>query len=139
MTFEGPEYAKATITENFKDVVQKVVDSSRGYAIKLSSDDGRSMWVGIGFHDRNDAFDFYAAFEDFQKKREMERNPHLFKNLNKKQIDFSLKPGQVINLNIGAGTVATQSTGSEIAWENPFDRKPQQQASTSFSDGYSFY
>lgn len=139
MTFEGPEYAKATITENFKDVVQKVVDSSRGYAIKLSSDDGRSMWVGIGFHDRNDAFDFYAAFEDFQKKREMERNPHLFKNLNKKQIDFSLKPGQVINLNIGAGTVGTQPTGSEIAWENPFDRKPQQQASTGFSDGYSFY
>lgn len=135
MTFEGVEYAKATIAENFKDSVQKVVDSSRGYAIRLTSDDGRNMWVGMGFHDRNDAFDFYAAFEDFQKKREMERNPHLFKNVNKKQIDFSLKPGQLINLNIGGGTTGTQPTVSDTLWENPFDKKAPQSNAGGFGDG----
>lgn len=123
MSFEGQEYAKATIAENFKDSVQKVIDSSRGYAIKLTSDDGRSMWVGIGFHDRNDAFDFYAAFEDFQKKREMDRNPHLFKNQNKQSKNYRLQPGQNIVLNIGADSTTGGISNPDLMWENPFDKK----------------
>lgn len=123
MTFENQEYAKAVIADNFKDSVQKVVDSSRGYAIKLTSDDGRSMWVGIGFHDRNDAFDFYAAFEDFQKKREMERNPHLFKNMNKQSIDFRLQPGQIININLAADGKPETTNHQDALWDNPFEKK----------------
>jgi hypothetical protein len=134
ITFEGQEYAKAIIADNFKDSVQKVVDSSRGYAIKLTSDDGRSMWVGIGFHDRNDAFDFYAAFEDFQKKREMERNPHLFKNQNKQSIDFRLGPGQNIMLNIGAEGTNQVTNPTDSLWENPFDKKTTSASSGGFGD-----
>jgi hypothetical protein len=123
MSFEGQEYAKSVIADNFKDSIQKVIDSSRAYAIKLTSDDGRSMWVGIGFHDRNDAFDFFVAFEDFQKKREMERNPHLFKNQNKQVKNFRLQPGQNIVLNIGAEGTTTEPGTSDLMWENPFDKK----------------
>lgn len=123
MSFEGQEYAKAIMADNFKDSVQKVIDSSRGYAIKLTSDDGRSMWVGIGFHDRNDAFDFYAAFEDFQKKREMDRNPHLFKNQNRQVKNFRLQPGQNIVLNFGADATGGNTATSDPLWENPFEKK----------------
>ena len=122
VNFDGSEYAKAVIADNFRDSVQKTVDSSRGYAIKLTSDDGRSMWVGLGFHDRNDGFDFFAAFEDFQKKREMERNPHLFKATQHRHIDYSLQPGQLIHLNIGGeyGTVA-KTKPTDSLWDNPFE------------------
>ena len=124
MNFDGTEYAKALIADNFRDSVQKTVDSSRGYAIKLTSDDGRNMWVGLGFHDRNDGFDFYAAFEDFQKNREMERNPHLFTNAVRKQKDYSLPPGQLIYVNVGGETaVNTQTKPTDSMWENPFEQK----------------
>lgn len=123
ITFDGQEYAKAILSDNFKDSVQKVVDSSRGYAIKLTSDDGRSMWVGIGFHDRNDAFDFYAAFEDFQRKREMERNPHLFKNQNRQVKNFRLEPGQNIVLNIGEEATNQVTNPTDALWDNPFEKK----------------
>lgn len=135
LNFDNQEYAKALIAENFRDSVQKVVDSSRGYAIKLTSDDGRSMWVGIGFHDRNDAFDFFAAFEDFQKKREMERNPHLFKNINSKKIDFSLKPGQVIALNIGATGAGEQQVVTDTMWDNPFEKKNTTKVTAALDSG----
>jgi hypothetical protein len=126
MNFDGTEYARAKIADNFKDSVQKVVDSSRGYAVRLTSEDGRSMWVGIGFHDRNDAFDFYVSFEDFQKKREMERNPHLFKPQQRKQLNLGLSPGQVIN--IGMGNDVQVTTSQPTQWDNYFDQKPTQAA-----------
>lgn len=115
INFDGNEYAKAIIADNFKDSIQKVVDSSRGYAVKLTSEDGRAMWVGVGFHDRNDAFDFFTAFEDFNRKREMERNPHLFKNQNRPKIDCSMQKGQLIVLDIGGNNTGITTVGNNIS------------------------
>ena len=135
INYDGTEYAKARIASNYKESIEKTIDSSRGYAVRLTADDGRQMWVGLRFHDRNDAFDFNAAFEDFERKRNMEKNPHLFKNQNRPQVDFSLKPGQMINIQLGAGDqnkaqVQTQNTGGAM-WDNPFEKKPQTQTSSS--------
>ena len=38
------------------------------------------MWVGLGFHDRNDAFDFQVCFQDFKDRREQEKNPSKLAN-----------------------------------------------------------
>ena len=66
--------------------------------------------------------DFFAAFEDFQKKREMERNPHLFKTNQHRHIDYSLQPGQLIHLNIGGdSTNAAKPKATDSLWENPFE------------------
>ena len=62
-------YAKAQIPENFRSSVEKCVDSTRGYALKVTHDDGRFAWVGLVFHDRNSAFDFYACFEEYLKRK----------------------------------------------------------------------
>lgn len=134
---DGTEFARAIIAENIADSVQKCVDSSRGYAIKLTAADGRAMWVGLGFHDRNDAFDFYDAFKEYHKKKEMERNPHLFKEQRKDAPDFSLKPGQVIVMNIGDSGATSNSGKDGFGWENPFE-KPANSASYKQSNVASF-
>lgn len=137
---DGTEFARAIIAENIADSVQKCVDSSRGYAIKLTAADGRAMWVGLGFHDRNDAFDFYDSYKEYSKKLEMERNPHLFKETRKDTIDFSLKPGQVIVMNINENAQSQQSGGDALAWDNPFDKGSKsaapKQNSTPMFTGY---
>ena len=71
-------YATAKMPEDYREGVRKASDSSRGYALRLTSDDGRTMWVGLCFHDRNHAFEFYAQFDRFHEQREMERNPGLY-------------------------------------------------------------
>jgi Protein of unknown function (DUF1681) len=86
-------YAKAKIAEDFTDSVQKPVDSSRGYALRLTSDDGRTMWVGLKFHDRNEAFDFYEAFIMNQNNKEKEQMAKLSSNEHVDMTAFRLQPG----------------------------------------------
>ena len=68
-------YAFSRIPENYNSSIEKCIDSSRGYAIKLTNDDGRFVWVGIVFHDRNAAFDFSACFEEYLKKKKKLSKP----------------------------------------------------------------
>ncbi len=68
-------FGKAKVQENFKSSVEKCVDSSRGYALKLTHDDGRFAWTGLVFHDRNAAFDFYACFEEYLKRKSKNSKP----------------------------------------------------------------
>lgn len=121
MNYDETMYAKALIAENFRDSVQKAVDSSRGYALRLTNDDGRAMWVGMGFHDRNDAFDFYATFEDFDKKRDMRRNPGKYAANTIQTKDFSLKSGELLAVNLGGNKKSKQEDFSQ----NPFESNQQ--------------
>ena len=120
VNFDSTLYAKAVIAENYKESVQKAVDSSRGYGLRLTSDDGRSMWVGMGFHDRNDAFDFYASFEDYEKKRDMKRNPEKYSIKNTKAMDFSLKEGEVLDIDFGLKNNNNSDNGNPFS-QNPFE------------------
>lgn len=45
--------------------VERVVDSSRYFVLKISKGD-RHTFIGIGFEDRNDAFDFNCSLSDFK-------------------------------------------------------------------------
>lgn len=57
-----------------------------GFVIKLVSEDGRSAWIGLAFHDRNAAFDFYAKVcEYFEKKEKVHKEYKVDPN-----VDFSL-------------------------------------------------
>jgi len=86
-------YAKAKVPENFKSSVEKCVDSSRGYALKLTHDDGRFAWTGLVFHDRNAAFDFYACFEEYLKRKTKNSKP------------FEVDQNLISSLKKGAGKI----------------------------------
>jgi len=61
------------------------------------------MWVGLGFHDRNDAFDLQCCLQDFARRREEKRNPKANLTENVPTMDFSLKEGEQISFNIQNG------------------------------------
>ncbi|XP_065891198.1 adaptin ear-binding coat-associated protein 2-like [Dysidea avara] len=92
--------------------VEPVSDSSRYFVLKLEDTSGQHAFVGMGFSDRGDAFDFNVALQDHFKwvKQSKEivkeqQNPAPAK-------DYSLKQGEKIKINIGAlkGSSSGQTT-----------------------------
>ncbi len=49
--------------------VQTVSDSSRYFVIRAADDSGRINFLGLGFADRSDSFDFNVALQVFFKKK----------------------------------------------------------------------
>ena len=47
--------------------MEKVLDSSRYFVLRIEDGSGRAAFIGMGFNERNDAFDFTAAIQDHQK------------------------------------------------------------------------
>ena len=103
---------------DYESSIEKCKDSSRGYAVKLTNDDGRSTWVGIVFHDRNSAFDFQEFIEDFRNKtkkinKKIEIDPQLMdllKNNYQKggKIKVSLKLEDGKNIKSDQNTIKDQ-------------------------------
>ena len=65
-------FAEAKVPlEDYTLAVEKVTDSTRYFAIRLTNPDGRSAWIGIGFATRVQAFDFQEALQVGTTKREV--------------------------------------------------------------------
>ncbi|KAF2071039.1 hypothetical protein CYY_007637 [Polysphondylium violaceum] len=79
--------------------VEPVIDSSRYFVIKIK-DGERHAFVGMGFTDRSDAFDFNAALQDHQNyvknKKDIEIARKNYDTQPKK--DYSLKQGMTIHI-----------------------------------------
>jgi len=88
--------------------VESVSDSARYFVIRIKDESGRTAYIGIGFVDRSDSFDFNVALQDFfkylkkdEEAKEIAKNPQLE---NEKKLDLSFKEGQTIKINIGKKT-----------------------------------
>lgn len=102
----GELFAKAPIDKHPGIAVQPVSDSSRYFVVRLMDEGGRSAFIGLGFADRGDSFDFNVSLQDFFKDLEREtkaesdfasgvpQNPNL---------DLAFKEGQTIRINLGKG------------------------------------
>eukprot|EP00927_Polykrikos_kofoidii_P067133 TRINITY_DN62649_c0_g1_i1.p1 TRINITY_DN62649_c0_g1~~TRINITY_DN62649_c0_g1_i1.p1 ORF type:complete len:253 (-),score=48.00 TRINITY_DN62649_c0_g1_i1:165-872(-) len=99
--------------------VQPVVDSSRYFVIKIVKAQ-RHAFIGFGFSDRNDAFDFKAALSDFKTSvvdRETQaRNAF---DLAAPMKDLSLQEGQTITVKLpgkdsAARTAQKSSSGGAV-------------------------
>lgn len=64
---KGELFANAPYTTQGTEV-QPVTDSSRYYAIRVSDGTGRHATLGLGLLDRNDAFDFSMALQNFKRR-----------------------------------------------------------------------
>lgn len=78
--------------------VDRCVDSSRYFVLRIENADGRHMFIGVAFNERNDSFDFYTALEDSRREREMEKNPIKLDFGPPK--DYSIKEGEKIKVSI---------------------------------------
>ena len=94
-------FACCPVPQRWEEAIQKCVDSSRGFAIRLQNLNGKYAWVGLAFRDRNDAFDFNVCFSDFEQKKDLEANPNKFAKEFENMQDFSIKDGQKLVLSFG--------------------------------------
>lgn len=78
--------------------VEQVNDSSRYFVIRVEGQGGRSAAVGIGFKERNEAFDFRIALQDATKQNSDKAAKYVSSLPSQ---DFSLAEGETIHVNMG--------------------------------------
>lgn len=78
--------------------VDRCVDSSRYFVLRVENANGRHMFVGVAFNERNDAFDFNTALEDARREKEQAEAPPQAALPSK---DYSIKDGEKIHIAVG--------------------------------------
>jgi len=79
--------------------VDRCIDSSRYFVLRIENANGRHMFIGMAFNERNDAFDFNTSLEDARREREAAKEaPVKLPVIPSK--DYSIKEGEKIRVNI---------------------------------------
>ncbi|KAI4301080.1 hypothetical protein L6164_034396 [Bauhinia variegata] len=86
--------------------VESVLDSSRYFVLKIEDGRGKHAFVGLGFSERNEAFDFNVALSDHDKYVKREHEKDSGEASEDSQIDIHpavnqrLKEGETIRINV---------------------------------------
>ncbi|KAK2665863.1 hypothetical protein Ddye_004437 [Dipteronia dyeriana] len=101
----GELYARAFLRNGEVHPVEAVIDSSRYFVLRIEENIGgrlRHAFIGIGFRERTEAYDFQAALHDhmkyLNKKKTAEEMEQQFQNTS--SVDYSLKEGETLRLQI---------------------------------------
>ncbi|TKY48926.1 Adaptin ear-binding coat-associated protein 2 [Spatholobus suberectus] len=101
----GELYARAFLRNGEPHPVEPVIDSSRYFVLRIEeSIDGRlrHAFIGIGFRERTEAYDFQAALHDhmkyLNKKKTAEEMEQHYQQTS--SVDYSLKEGETLVLQI---------------------------------------
>ncbi|XP_035251357.1 adaptin ear-binding coat-associated protein 1-like [Anguilla anguilla] len=99
----GELFAQAPVEEFPGISVETVSDSSRYFVLRIQDESGRSAFIGVGFGDRGDSFDFNVALQDHFKwvKQDDEIMKQSQAPDSAPKLDLGFKEGQTITLNIG--------------------------------------
>lgn len=112
--------------------VDRCIDSSRYFVLRVENADGRHLFIGIAFNERNDAFDFNATLEDIKRERKIAEQCKkmneeggiggsiLSSNVGK---DYSIKEGQKIHVSIPKRSVDDDSPEKKSPTKIGFDVK----------------
>jgi hypothetical protein len=97
--------------------VDRCVDSSRYFVLRVENEKGQHIFIGLAFNERNDAFDFNTSLEDARREKEAEANPVPMETGPAK--DYSIKEGEKIHIAVSkvgnkpSGRRASASAGSD--------------------------
>ncbi|XP_028775098.1 uncharacterized protein At1g03900-like [Neltuma alba] len=86
--------------------VESVLDSSRYFVLKIEDGLGKHAFIGLGFAERNEAFDFNVALSDHDKYVKREHEKESGEPSEESQIDIHpavnqrLKEGETIRINV---------------------------------------
>ncbi|KAG9260710.1 adaptin ear-binding coat-associated protein 2 [Astyanax mexicanus] len=99
----GELFAQAPVEQYPGSVVEAVTDSSRYFVIRIEDGNGRHAFIGIGFADRGDSFDFNVALQDHFKwvKQESEFAKQEASQSAAPKLDLGFKEGQTIKISLG--------------------------------------
>ncbi|KAL2476680.1 Adaptin ear-binding coat-associated protein 1 NECAP-1 [Abeliophyllum distichum] len=112
----GELYARAFLRDGEPHPVEPVIDSSRYFVLRVEENiDGRlrHAFIGLGFRERPEAYDFQAALHDhmkyLNKKKTAEEMEQQHQNTS--SVDYSLKDGETLVLqlkNKGGGNIKSK-------------------------------
>ena len=86
--------------------VDRCVDSSRYFVLRIENAAGRHMFIGLAFNERNDAFDFNTALEDSRREKEAEKAAARGNmDVGSHKQDYSIKDGQKIRIALPKNTL----------------------------------
>ncbi|KAJ7999079.1 hypothetical protein DPEC_G00211690 [Dallia pectoralis] len=99
----GELFAQASVDQYPGCAVEAVTDSSRYFVVRIEDGSGRHAFIGLGFADRGDSFDFNVALQDHFKwvKQEGELAKQEASQSNTPKLDLGFKEGQTIKISIG--------------------------------------
>ncbi|CAL2238748.1 unnamed protein product [Prunus armeniaca] len=107
-------YARAFLRKGEPHPVEPVIDSSRYFVLRVEENiDGRlrHAFIGIGFRERTEAYDFQAALHDhmkyLDKKKTAEEMEQKFQQTS--LVDYSLKEGETLVLQLKNVSVSSFS------------------------------
>ncbi|XAR61086.1 hypothetical protein NMG60_11034692 [Bertholletia excelsa] len=86
--------------------VEPALDSSRYFVLKIEDGRGKHAFIGLGFNERNEAFDFNVALSDHEKYVKRENEKEAGETSDENQIDIHpavnhrLKEGETIRINV---------------------------------------
>ncbi|KAL3932351.1 MAG: hypothetical protein SGBAC_010885 [Bacillariaceae sp.] len=108
--------------------VDRCVDSSRYFVLRIENENGRHMFVGVAFNERNDAFDFNTSLEDSARERAKALEPAVqLPGLDK---DYSIKEGEKIKVKIGGLGSGREKKKSATGKKGGFALKPSKRDTT---------
>ncbi|KAJ8638884.1 hypothetical protein MRB53_015578 [Persea americana] len=118
----GELYARAFLRNGEPHPVEPVIDSSRYFVLRVEENIGgrlRHAFIGIGFRERTQAYDFQAALHDHmkylnKKKTAEEMEQHYQKA---SSVDYSLKEGETLVLQLK--NKSTRSSKSDFFEQGP--------------------
>jgi len=96
----GDPFAVCSVREG---AVESVSDSSRYFVLKIEDGSGRHAFIGMGFTERSEAFDFNAALQDHVKYVQQKKESKLKEGQpqpSKPSANYSLAEGQKISVHI---------------------------------------
>ncbi len=99
----GAIFAACPIAPNqdVEKVLERTVDSSRYFVLTMTDKSGRKAHLGMGFDDRNDAFDFNAAVQDFRRQSTpVAQIDPVVKKVDPAPTNLSLKEGQKLSIQL---------------------------------------
>lgn len=108
----GELYARAFLRDGEQHPVEPVIDSSRYFVLRIEENIGgrlRHAFIGIGFRERPEAYDFQAALHDHQKYLNKKKTAEEMEQQYQKSsaVDYSLKEGETLKLQIKNKTGGT--------------------------------
>ncbi|KAM4612872.1 adaptin ear-binding coat-associated protein 2 [Polymixia lowei] len=99
----GELFAQAPVDQYPGCAIEAVTDSSRYFVVRVEDGNGRHAFIGLGFADRGDSFDFNVALQDHFKwvKQEGELAKLEASQSTAPKLDLGFKEGQTIKISIG--------------------------------------
>jgi hypothetical protein len=123
----GAHFATCPIESYPSIAIEYVEDSTRYFVIRVQNENGQQAFLGIGFNDRSDSFDFNVALQDHfkylkqTKKIEQEEKLTMDNSSSERplapKLDLSFKEGQTIKINLKSSFTGDEPTKKSV--KNP--------------------